>query len=384
MAIEAIASRMKKGDEFCRKAWVDGGRLSGAVYHPEDHHWDQISSLMRMFITVNPLHCDEFVPVTQMEAEIIRMSCNLYHGDAQTCGMGTSGGTDSILSAMLAYREQGLIEKGIKYPNIVASETAHAAFDKAGFYFGIEIRKVPVTSDLKADVAAMKQQIDSNTVVIVSSGPEYPYGNYDPLPEIAALAQRYNIGCHLDCCLGGFINPFAEEAGYKLPYVYDFRQPGVTSISADTHKYAYGPKGYSVCMFKNSTLRNYQLFSAMKWQGGFYATPTMAGSRPGSVIAGTWAALCKIGQAKYVEYTRDILAAAANIRKEIKEEIPEIKLGTDHNSPVVSIVNLNEPDCINCIALADVLLKHHGWGLAKTQNPQGAHLAITLATCYDW
>jgi sphinganine-1-phosphate aldolase len=251
MAMEAIESRMKKGDEFCRKAWVDGGRLSGAVYHPEDQHWDQISAIMRMFITVNPLHCDEFIPVTQMEAEIIRMSLNLYRGDANTAGIGTSGGTESILLAMLAYREQGKAEKGIEYPNIVASETAHAAFDKAGFYFGMEVRKVPVTADLKADVAAMKRAIDSNTVVIVSSGPEYPYGNYDPLPEIAALAQRYNIGCHLDCCLGGFVNPFAEEAGYKLPYVYDFRQPGVTSISADTHKYAFGPKGYSVCLFRN-------------------------------------------------------------------------------------------------------------------------------------
>jgi sphinganine-1-phosphate aldolase len=122
----------------------------------------------------------------------------------------------------------------------------------------------------------------------------------------------------------------------------------------------------------------------MKWQGGFYATPSMAGSRPGSIIAGTWAALCKIGQAKYIEYTRDILSAASNIRKAIKEEIPEIKLGTEHNSPVVSIVNIDQENCINCIALADVLLKHHGWGLSKTQNPQGAHVALTLATCYDW
>jgi len=247
---------MKKAEEFCKKCYKDGGRLSGGVYHAGEDHWNFISDVMRMFIVVNPLHSDEFMPVTQMEAEIIRMVANLFHGDPETsCGLGTSGGTESILLAMLAYRQQGLTEKGITHPNIVCSETAHAAFDKAGFYFGMEVRKVPMTKDHKYDLKAAKAQIDSNTVCIVGSGPEYAYGNYDPIPEIAALALRYNIGCHSDCCLGSFVNAFAEEAGYPLPQVVDFRNPGVTSISVDTHKYGFGPKGYSVALFRSKELR---------------------------------------------------------------------------------------------------------------------------------
>lgn len=144
-----------------------------------------------------------------MEAEIIRMVANLYHGDRSVCGLLTSGGTESILLACLAYKERGKA-RGITNPNLVASQTAHAAFDKACFYFGIELRKVPITSEFKADFRAMRRAVDSNTIVIVASSPEYPYGSFDPLPQIAALALKKGIGCHSDCCLGSFLNPFSD------------------------------------------------------------------------------------------------------------------------------------------------------------------------------
>ena len=148
---------MKIDETFCKKCYKDGGHLSGGVYHADESHWDFIAKVMRMFIVVNPLHSTEFMPVTTMEAEIIRMVANLFNGDENSCGVGTSGGTESILLAMLAYRQQGLTEKGIKHPNIVCSETAHAAFDKAGFYFGMEVRKVPMTKDYKYDLAGVKR-----------------------------------------------------------------------------------------------------------------------------------------------------------------------------------------------------------------------------------
>ena len=152
-----------------------------------------------------------------MEAEILRWTLNMYNGDKDSCGIVTGGGTESILLAMLSYREQGLAERGVTEPNIVMSETAHAAFDKAGFYFGIEIRKVAILPDFTLDLKGMKSMIDSNTVCLISSAPEYAFGNYDPLESVAALAQSYGIGCHSDCCLGSYINPFIEKCGYKLP-----------------------------------------------------------------------------------------------------------------------------------------------------------------------
>lgn len=215
MSKEEITTRMLTAEIFGRKCYEEG-KHSGAVYYGGAEHWKFISDCMATQIVSNTLHMDQFLPVVQMEAEIIRMVLNLFNGDESTCGIGTSGGTESILLAILAYREQGKA-KGITQPNFVVSETAHSAFHKAAFYFGMEVRSAPLTKDLLCDVKGMKALIDSNTVCLVSSGPEYPYGNFDPLPEIAALAQSYGIGCHYDCCIG-FINCFAEDAGFELPY----------------------------------------------------------------------------------------------------------------------------------------------------------------------
>ena len=310
------------------------------------------------------------------------MVLNLFHGDDRTCGVGTSGGTESIMLAMLAYREQGRA-RGVIHPNIVCSETAHSAFVKAAFYFGLEVRKAKLTKDLLCDVAGMKKLIDSNTVCLVSSGPEYPFGNFDPLPEIAALALKYNIGCHYDCCIG-LINVFAEEAGFKLPYLSDFRVVGLTSISVDTHKYGFGPKGYSLCLFRSVELRDYQFFTHMDWNGGFYATPSMAGSRAGATIVGTWTALCVIGREKYVEFAKKIFSAQKNIIEALKKECPEVDVGTRHTSSLISIVSKPGKDQINCIALCDVLHEHFKWSLNKSQKPSGLKLVISETTAEHW
>jgi len=257
--------KIHKLNDGCRKYWTDGGNVSGAVYTSDETHWNFIAEVMRHCIVTNPLHIDEFLYITQMEAEIIRWTLNMYNGDKNSCGIVTSGGTESILLCMLAYREKFKEERGITKPNIVMSETGHCAFEKAAFYFGIEIRKVPVTENFEADLNGFKKSIDSNTICLVASAPEYAFGNYDPVEKIAALAMSYGIGCHSDCCLGSYINPFISKLGYNPKYLIDFRVPGVTSISCDPHKYAYGPKGCSLALFREKKTREYQLFCSTSW-----------------------------------------------------------------------------------------------------------------------
>lgn len=150
--------------------------MTGAVYIKDDKHWDFMCDIMRASIVSNPLHIDEFLYVTQMEAEILRWTLDLYNGGPETCGIVTSGGTESIILAMLAYREWGKAEKGITNPNIIMSETAHCAFDKGGYYFGLEVRKIPMSKNYKCNVDGIKRAIDSNTVCIIGSAPEYAYG----------------------------------------------------------------------------------------------------------------------------------------------------------------------------------------------------------------
>lgn len=374
-----IMAKVVELNKGCRKYWTDGGHVSGAVYTADPAHWDFIADVMKHCIVTNPLHIDEFMYVTQCEAEIIRWTLNLYHGDQNACGMVTSGGTESIFQCVLAYREQAKEEKGITRPNMVMPETAHPAFDKACFYLKIECRKIPMTKDFRVDLDGMRRAIDSNTICLVASSPDYAYGLYEPVPQIAALAQSYGIGCHSDCCLGSFVNPFADELGFKLPNLFDFRVPGVTSVTADPHKYAYGPKGCSLALFRHKSLRNGALYCNSQWQGGLYATTCLAGSRPGQVIVGTWASMLKHGRKGLAEKARGILEAQKQARLSFANDA-DIKVISQHPSPVFSFTS----DTVNCIAMGELLHHKRHWITARLQRPPAAHLAFTDASAEHW
>ena len=169
------------------------------------------------------------------------------------------------------------------------------------------------------DIAGVRSEIDSNTIMIVGSAPDYAFGNFDDIPTLSDMALKYGVGLHVDCCLGSFVVPFIEEAGYKVPYVFDFRLPGVTAMSCDPHKYGYGPKGYSVLLFSKKEIRKAGLFAVSDWSGGFYATPSLAGSRSGAVIAATWASLMKQGKKGFAQKAKELLDAVAYLKKQLSQ-----------------------------------------------------------------
>lgn len=194
---------------------VNKGQMSGAVYTKEKEHWDFICEVVRKHVFANPIHLDDFTFACQAESEVIRMTIDLYNGTKDCVGLVTSGGTESIFSATLAYREHGKNERGITQGNVIVCETAHCAIQKSCHYLGLEIRKIKRDPKTKLfNLRAAEKAIDSNTLFIYASSPEYAFGNYDPVPAIGALCQRYGIGLHNDCCLGSFVNPFIEKSGY--------------------------------------------------------------------------------------------------------------------------------------------------------------------------
>jgi sphinganine-1-phosphate aldolase len=216
-------------------------------------------------------------------------------------------------------------------------------------------------------------------VCLIASAPEYAFGFYDPIPQIAALAQKYGIGCHSDCCLGSYINPFTEEAGFKIPCEFDFKVPGVTSISCDPHKFCYGPKGLSVILYRTKELRRGTFFTISEWTGGMYVTPSLAGSRSGAVITGTWAALMKQGKQGFIDKAKTLLTAAHNIREAIKKS-NGIQLISDHDNTVISF----KSDVANCVAINDRMQKVHRWSLNTIQGPLSSHLVVTDANAQHW
>ncbi|GCC33053.1 hypothetical protein chiPu_0011520 [Chiloscyllium punctatum] len=332
------------------------GQVSGTVYSGEEQLTKLMVKVYGDFAWSNPLHPDIFPGVRKMEAEVVRMACTLFRGGPESCGTVTSGGTESILMACKAYRDLGF-ERGVKYPEIVAPKSAHAAFDKAAQYFGMKI--------------AMKKAISRNTVMLVCSVPQFPHGIMDPVEEVAKLAVDYDIPLHVDACLGGFLIVFMEKAGYSLP-PFDFRVKGVTSISADTHKYGYAPKGSSVVLYSNKKYRHYQFFVAPDWQGGIYASPTIAGSRPGGIIAACWATMMYMGEDGYVKATKKIIDTARYIEAQLKK-IKEIFI---FGKPEVSVVAIGSRT-FDIFRLSN-LMTSKGWNLNTLQFPSSIHICVTL------
>jgi sphinganine-1-phosphate aldolase len=369
---EELTAQLTALQQMGHHKWEEG-RVSGTVYHGGDDITRISAKAYEMFIWTNPLHPDVFPGVRKMEAEIIAMIVNLYNGGPDACGTTTSGGTESILMAMKAYRDWGRKEKGITAPEIVAPVSAHSAFNKAAHYFGMRLVHVPVDPQTRrGDVRAMRRAITSNTVAIVGSMPSYPHGACDDIEALSELALHYGVGLHVDCCLGGFLVPFMEKAGFKLR-PFDFRLPGVTSISCDTHKYGFAPKGSSTVLYKTKELRSYQYFVAADWTGGIYASPTIAGSRPGALLAGCWATMLSVGEAGYINCTRDIVTAARRLSSAIKN-IRGLKL---YGNPELSVVAFGSDD-FDIYLLGEQLTKK-GWNLNSLQYPSSIHICFTYA-----
>jgi sphinganine-1-phosphate aldolase len=351
-----------------RDRWQDGF-ASGSVYSGDPEHIEFLNRVYAVTSQANPLHADLWPSTVKFEAEIVAMTANMLGGVPGVCGTVTSGGTESILSAMKVYRDRAYA-RGITEPEMIIPSTAHAAFDKASDYFRITKITVPVGPDGRADVAATEAAITPNTAVIVGSAPCFPNGLVDPIEELAALAAARDIGFHTDGCLGGFVLPWAEKLGADVP-PFDFRVPGVTSMSADTHKYGYAAKGTSVVLYRDKELRHFQFYKTSRWSGGLYFSPTFAGSRPGALSAAAWAAMISIGEDGYLDATRRILDAA----RQVKEGIAKID-GLDIIGDPLWNIAFTAPD-LDVYRVLDVL-GHHGWSLNGLQDPPSIHLCVTL------
>lgn len=349
------------------------GHASGAVYHGDSAHIEFLNRVYGVHSQSNPLHADIWPSAMKFEAEVVAMTAHMLGAGVTTddvVGVVTSGGTESILLAMKAYRDWARATRGITAPEMVTPTTAHAAFGKAAEYFGLKHVRVPVDGDYRADIRAMQRAITSNTVVVVGSAPSYPHGALDPIPELSALAQEREVGFHTDACLGGFLLPWAARLGYDVP-AFDFRLPGVTSMSADTHKYGYAAKGTSVVLYRTPELRRYQYFTATDWPGGLYFSPTLAGSRPGALSAAAWAAMVATGVQGYLEAARRVLETAATIRAGI-EAIPELHVLGD---PLWVIAFASET--LDIYRIMDRMMAL-GWSLNGLHRPQAIHICVTL------
>ncbi|CAK7217438.1 Dihydrosphingosine phosphate lyase [Sporothrix bragantina] len=374
--------------ELDHTRWEDG-RVSGAVYHGEDELMQLQTEAYGKFTVANPIHPDVFPGVRKMEAEVVAMVLNLFNGPSGAAGVTTSGGTESILMACLSARQKAYAERGVTEPEMIIPETAHTAFHKASQYYKIKLHLVACPApNYQVDVRRVARLINPNTVLLVGSAPNFPHGIIDDIASLGRLAARKRLPLHVDCCLGSFMVPFLEKAGFETT-PFDFRVRGVTSISVDTHKYGFAPKGNSVVLYRTAALRSYQYFVSADWAGGVYASPGAAGSRPGALIAGCWASMMAVGESGYLDACGRIVGHAHKFAEHITSS-PALSSEIEvMGRPLVSVVAFRARQTapsgalsasftpINIYSLSDAM-SARGWHLNALQNPPAIHVAFTM------
>lgn len=343
------------------------------VYYLNADYTQFLQDAYGKYFSANGLNPTAFKSLKRLEKEILKFTAQLFHVDDNACGVVTSCGTESCMLAVKTYRDLGR-SKGIRKPEMIIPETAHVAWDKGAEYFGVKVRRAPLADDWRVDVKAVEKLINKNTVMILGAAPEYPHGIIDPIEDLSKLAVARNIPLHVDACVGGYILPFIAMAGKELP-LWDFRVEGVTSISADIHKYGFAAKGASCILYRNVDYFKHQVFVHESWPGGVFASPAFLGTRPGGAYAAAWAAIQANGIEGYTELARHTVEIAERLKAGITA-IDGLELIGD---PKASLFAYRSTDpAINIFSVGDIM-EEKGWHIDRLQHPDALHAMVTAS-----
>jgi sphinganine-1-phosphate aldolase len=350
------------------------GRAPLFVFKANQEIYDLGRDAFFEYFTENALGAKRAFPsVKRMEEEVVAMALGLFNAPEGAEGFMTTGGTESIILAVQACRDWTRAQRADpRFRGVVlAAESVHPAFDKAAKLMDLEVRRVPVGPDLRADPAAIEAAIDDDVMMIVGSAPCFPYGVIDPIAELGALAARKGIWLHVDACVGGYLAPFARRAGWSIPD-FDFGVAGVTSMSADLHKFGFCPKPASTVFFRDADRAGFAPFDFQDWPNGRFVTATIVGTRPAGGVAAAWAVFNHLGLAGYTEVARSLMTFVDAYREGV-EAIPGLKV---HGDPHLSIVAFGSAE-LDVFRVAE-LMHARGWLPGLTQRPKGIHRMMSM------
>ena len=348
------------------------GRAFSLAYNAGPDALAVAEEAYRRFSGENALNTDAFPSLKRIQAEVVAMAGVWLGATPQSAGFMTSGGTESILMAVKAARDRLLALRAIRNPNMVLPTSAHAAFAKAGAYFGVEVRRVAVQPDWRANVAAMRDVTDENTVLIVGSAPQYPQGVVDDIVGIAKIAIDFDINCHVDACMGGVTLAYLARLGENIT-PWNLQVPGVSSISVDLHKFGYTSKGASVIIYATKHLRSFQGFITDDWLGGFYGSSGVLGTKSGGSMASAWAVMHFLGDDGYLRLTRQAREATLQLADFVRES-QDLVLRAEPESTLLCF-GARDPSALNIFAVADELSKR-GWYVDRQTPPDSLHCTV--------
>ena len=360
-----------------------GSRLFSLVYGARPDVLAVAKDAYLRFFSENALNPMTFPSLRKLESEVLAMVQDLLHAPDGAAGSMSSGGSESLLLAVKTARDWARAERpDVKEPELLLPVTAHPALHKAAHMVGVKPVVIPVRADFTADVDAAKALFTERTILVVASAPQYPHGVMDPVTELAALAESRGVLCHVDACIGGLLLPWVEKLGHDVS-PWDFRVRGVTSISADLHKYAYAAKGASTVVYRTRALRRYQHFVHADWPGGLFGSPSVLGTRPGGAIAAAWAVMNYLGEEGYLDLARRAMDATGKIMRGVAET-PGLRIV---GKPVMSCIAIGADASaapgphgggVDLYVLGD-RMQARGWRMDRQQTPPSLHLTISPA-----
>ncbi len=366
-------AQLRAALEAARERDVDwrNGRVGMYIHYAGEDVLEVAKEAYLAYFSENGLGPRAFPSLAKFENDIVAMSLGLLHGGPEARGAMTVGGTESILLAMKSARDRAHARgQATGTAEVIAANSAHPAFDKAAHLLGMKVTRIQVGKDYKADVVAMEAAIGPDTIMLIGSAPAFPHGVVDPIPELGALARRRKLWLHVDACVGGFSAPFAKMLGVGIPD-FDFAVAGVTSMSADLHKYGFSAKGASCVLFAHADDFAFLPYNFSNWQRGAYATKTFVGTRAGGAIAAAWAVMQYLGVEGYKEKTRRILAT----RQRFAEAATGLGLRI-WGEPQLGIISFGADD-IDMFAVAEQMEKR-GWMVGRLSEPRGLHMMLNL------
>lgn len=370
-AVDSLLAQMQ--DFKANDARWQDGRTWSMVYHLGDEHTQALKEASNLFFSESYINPFAFESLQRMEREVVQMTAGMLNANGEAVGTMSSGGTESIFLALYTYREWGRKSRKLKEPlELIAPVTIHPAFEKAAHILGIEVKKTPVDDNSHAIVQEMEKHIGPQTLMLAVSAPSYPHGVLDPVEAASDLAVQHKLPLHVDGCIGSFLLPWWEQLRPGTLPAWDFRLPGVTSMTADTHKFAYGAKGSSVLLYRSMKYLRHQFFITTDWPGGIYASSTLLGSRSGGPIAAAWMAMNSLGQEGYLKHTQAIIEGVEHMREGLSA-MPEIRIiGEPCMNIIAFTTRSNKPDIF---VVADQLAEQ-GWYVDRQQRPNCIHITV--------
>ncbi len=371
MKLDAIVDQMKSYRD--RDADAAHARLFSLVYATRPDVLEVAKEAYCAFFAENALNPMAFPSLRRMETEVLEMTGAMLNAPEGAAGSMTSGGSESLLLAVKTARDWARATKpNITRPEMLLPITAHPALFKAAHILDVEPVVVPVKKDLTADENAARELATESTILVVGSAPQYPHCVIDPIEALGKLASERGILCHVDACFGGFMLPWVEKLGHPIP-PFDFRVPGVTSMSADLHKYGYGAKGASTVIYRTRALRRHQFFVHADWPGGLFGSAGVLGTRPGGAIAAAWAVMHYLGEEGYLDLAKRAMNATSAIARGVRS-IPGVEV---LGEPPMSALSIGGKD-VDIYVVGDHMAAR-GWHFDRGQNPPSLHLTVSPA-----